>query len=53
MALCPSDGPCPFSFSLEVAADAAGVQTGGVADPSSVVQVSSPEIPFDYAALEK
>lgn len=32
-----SDAPCSFSFSLEVAEDAAGVQTGGVVDPSSVV----------------
>lgn len=37
----------------EVVGDAAGVQTGDVADPSSVVQVFSPEIPFDHATLEK
>lgn len=53
MVLCSSHGPCPFSFFVEVVEDAAGVQTGDVADPSSVVQVFSPEIPFDHATLEK
>ena len=33
--------------------DAAEVQTGDVADLSSVVQVFSPEIPSDHATLEK
>lgn len=37
----------------EVAEDEAGVQTGGVADRTCVVQVFPPEIPFDHAALEK
>lgn len=41
------------SFFLEVAEDAAGVQTGGGADRSSVVQMFSPDILFDHAALEK
>lgn len=36
-----------------MAEDAAGVQTEGVADPSSVVLVFSPEVPFDHAALGK
>lgn len=51
----PSDGhpppPPPFlSFFLEVAAGAAGVQTGGVADRSSAGQVFAPEIPCDHGA---
>ena len=33
----------------EVAEDAAGVQIGDVADPPSVVQVFSAEIPSDHA----
>lgn len=37
----------------EVAEDAAGVQTGGGADSPFVVQVFSPEIPSNNAALEK
>lgn len=45
------DSP-PFSLFLEVAEDAAGVQIGGVAERSFVVQVFSPEISFDHAALE-
>lgn len=37
----------------EVAEDAAGVQTGGGAERSSVVQMFSPEILLGHAALEK